>query len=118
MKMRETEDTTVMVIKRMENSLSSMEQMAYESINITDRLLVLISNAREYAVSMDTASIEEREKAYKAIGGILDQLLETAFQVNNVAHDLEKESSYQRGTTEKIGQIIELLYAMTDEMER
>lgn len=113
MGLRETEQTTEMVLARMENSLNSMEQMAFDSINITDKLLMRINMVREHVVRM-AAVEQEKEKAYDSVFQQLDELLETAFLINNVAHELEKESSYQRDTTEKISQIIEFLYAMAD----
>lgn len=113
MGLQETEKTTEMVLERMENSLCSMEQMSFDSINITDRLVSLISQAREYAGIMQNGSRKERDVAFESVCQTLDQILETAFQVNNVSHELEKETVYQRDTTENIKLIIEFLYAMT-----
>lgn len=42
-------------------------------------------------------------------------MLENAFQVNNVSHELEKEVLYQRDTTDSIRQIIEFLYAVNND---
>lgn len=114
MGLRETEKTTELVLERMENTLSTMEQMSFDSINITDRLVTLTSEARERASFMRTASREERDSAFEDICKILDQILQTAFTVNNISHELEKEAVYQRDTSENIKQIIECLYAMTD----
>lgn len=114
MGLRETEKTTEMVLERMENSMCSMEQMSFDSINITDRLVALTSQTREDAGIMRTGSEKERDMAFESICRNLDQILETAFQVNNVSHELEKETVYQRDTTENIKQIIDFLYAMTE----
>lgn len=112
--MRETEDATGVILERMENSLCSMEQMAFDSINITDKLLMLMNTAREQVAMMAGESQSQREEAYAAVNATFDQLLETAFLVNNIAHGLDQESNYQRDTTEKISQIIDFLYGMAD----
>ena len=39
MGLRETEESTELVLERMENTLNNLEQMSYDSINITDRLV-------------------------------------------------------------------------------
>lgn len=114
MGLRETEKTTEIVLQRIENTLSSMEQMSFDAINITDRLLSLTSQSREFAATLKAGSQEERDAAFESICQNLDQILETAFQVNNVSHELEKEAVYQRDTTENLKQIIEFLYAMTE----
>ena len=36
MGLRETEESTELVLERMENTLNNLEQMSYDSINITD----------------------------------------------------------------------------------
>lgn len=114
MVLRETEKNTELVLERMENTLSRMEQMSFDSINITDRLVTLTSEAKGYASIMRVGSKGERDGAFEAICKILDQMLETAFIINNVSHELEKETVYQRDTSENLKQIIEFLYAMTD----
>lgn len=114
MGLRETEETTEVVLERMENTLCKMEQMSFDFINITDRLAALTYEAREYANVMKRGSAQERNEAFESIYKILDQILETAFTVNNISHDMEKEAVYQRDTSENIKQIIEFLYAMTD----
>lgn len=114
MGLRETEETTEVVLKRMENTLCSMEQMSFDFINITDKLAALTSEAREYANVMKSGSEQERNEAFESICKILDQILETTFTVNKISHDLEREAVYQRDTSENIKQIIEFLYAMTD----
>ena len=55
-----------------------------------------------------------REDSFEEIEKILDKVLETAFQVNNVSHELEQEVIYQRDTTANIRQIIDFLYSMAD----
>ena len=114
MGLSETEKTTEMVLERMETSLSSMEQMSFDSINITDRLVTLVSESREYAGIMKTGPDADRDEAFEAICQKLDQILETAFTVNNVSHELEKEIVYQRDTADNIKGIVEFLYAMSE----
>lgn len=114
MSFKETEETTEVVLERLDNTLCSMEQMSFESINVTDKLVTLASEARECAMVMKIGSEKERIQAFNKISGILDQVLETAFTVNNISHELEKEAVYQRDTTESIKQIIEFFYAMTE----
>ena len=57
----------------------------------------------------------DREYIMEIIKKLLQELLNTAFTVNNVSHELEKETIYQRDTMESIKQIVEFLYAMTEE---
>ena len=76
--------------------------MSFDSINITDRLVTLISNARELVLVMNEGNIEERDNAFKEMSKILDKLLDTAFIVNNVSHELENETVYQRESVENI----------------
>lgn len=109
----ETERDTERVLERMENSLNSMEQMSFDAINITDRLVVLTSEVREHAmVIRRSKSDDEKNRAFDAVQKNLEQILETAFSVNNVSHELEQETVYQRNTTESLRQIIDFLYAM------
>ena len=115
MKWKDTEWTTERVVERMETSMCSMEQMSFDAINITDSLVTLTSKAREYAATMKNGDVSEREESFEQIGRILDQVLENAFQVNNVSHELEKEVLYQRDTTDSIRQIIEFLYAVNND---
>ncbi len=112
MDFQETRKTTELVLGRMETSLSSMEQMSFDAINITDRLVTLTSEAREHAQVLRSGNELERNDAYNAICQNLNQILETAFTINNVSHELEKESVYQRDTTGNIKQIIDFLYDM------
>ena len=114
MKWKETENATQSVVERMETSMSSMEQMSFDAINITDSLVTLTSKAREYASLMKNGDAREREDSFEEIEKILDKVLETAFQVNNVSHELEQEVIYQRDTTANIRQIIDFLYSMAD----
>jgi hypothetical protein len=114
MGLKETEQTTEMVVERMETSMSTMEQMSFDAINITDRLVTLTSEAREHASVMRTGTEEERNEAFDGICKNLNEILDTAFTVNNVSHELEKEIIYQRDTTDTIKQIIEFLYAMSE----
>lgn len=115
MKWKDTESTTERVVERMETSMSSMEQMSFDAINITDSLVTLTSKAREYAAMMKNGDVSVREESFEQIGRILDQVLENTFQINNVSHELEKEVLYQRDTTDSIRQIIEFLYAVNDD---
>lgn len=114
MEWKETENATQSVVERMETSMSSMEQMSFDAINITDSLVTLTSKAREYASLMKNGDAREREDSFEEIEKILDKVLETAFQVNNVSHELEQEVIYQRDTTANIRQIIDFLYSMAD----
>lgn len=114
MEWKETENATQSVVERMETSMSSMEQMSFDAINITDSLVTLTSKAREYASLMKNGDAREREDSFEEIEKILDKVLKTAFQVNNVSHELEQEVIYQRDTTANIRQIIDFLYSMAD----
>lgn len=116
MGLRETEETTGVVIQRMENSLDSLEQMSLDAINITDKLVSGINEIRQYMDEMGDYTEEDRECVIEMIKKLLQTLLDTAFQVNNVSHDLEKETVYQRDTLGNIRQIVEFLYAMSDVM--
>ena len=118
MEWKETENATQSVVERMETSMSSMEQMSFDAINITDSLVTLTSKAREYASLMKNGDAREREDSFEEIEKILDKVLETAFQVNNVSHELEQEVIYQRDTTANIRQIIDFLYSMADVEKR
>ena len=109
MEWKETENATQSVVERMETSMSSMEQMSFDAINITDSLVTLTSKAKEYASLMKNGDAREREDSFEEIEKILDKVLETAFQVNNVSHELEQEVIYQRDTTANIRQIIDFL---------
>lgn len=114
MEWKGTENTTRGVVERMETSMNSMEQMSFDAINITDSLVTLTSKAREYAQMMKNGDEEERETSFEEIEKILDLVLENAFRVNNVSHELEHEVVYQRDTTDNIRQIIDFLYGMTE----
>ena len=114
MGLRETEESTADILERMENTLNNLEQMSFDSINITDRLVTLISKARELVLVMNEGNIEERYNAFKEMSKILDKLLDTAFIVNNVSHELENETVYQRESVENIRQIVDFLYDMND----
>ena len=116
MGLRETEETTGRVLERLEYTLCSMEQMTFDSINVTDRLVTLTSDARECAAIMREGTEEVRDEAFECMCQIMDQILEIAFTVNNISHELEKEAVYQRETTDNIKQIVEFLYAMTDDV--
>ncbi len=96
--------------------MSTLEQTSFDAINITDQLVVLSSEAREHAAVMKTGTTRERDAAFEAICDILDKILETAFQVNSVSHDLEKEVVYQRDTIDSIRDIILYLYAVSEEL--
>lgn len=110
MDLKETEKTTKLVVERMETSMSTMEQMSFDAINITDRLVSLTSKTKEQMPVLRNGTEEERQGAFETVCGNLEQILETGFQVNNVSHELEKEIVYQRDTTDSIKQIIKLLY--------
>ncbi len=114
MGLEETEKSTEVVLERMENTLNNLEQMSYDSINITDRLVTLLNNARELARVMKVGDPTQRDDAFEEISRILDKLLDTAFIVNNVSHELEKETVYQRESVENIRQIVDFLYLMNE----
>lgn len=109
----DTEKTTELVLARMGKSLDSLEQMSFDSINITDKLVNAIDEIRQCIREMRESREEDRQLISETIEKLLNDLLVTAFEVNNVAHELEKETAYQRGTLDNIKQIVELLYAIT-----
>lgn len=117
MGLRENEADTEHILERMENTMNNLEQMSYDSINITDRLVTLLSDAREHAAIMKTGTEEERNKEFELLGEILDRILETAFIVNNISHELERETLYQRDTVEAIKQVVDFFYSMTDDID-
>ncbi|MDE6566816.1 MAG: hypothetical protein K2K70_03660 [Lachnospiraceae bacterium] len=108
----ETKRSADLVIDRMESLVSSLEQMSYDSINTTDRLVTLLNRAREYNEVIGDGSQEEQTAASEAIGIILEELLNTSFQVNNLSHQLEVETVSQRDTLESIRQMLDFLYSM------
>lgn len=114
MGLTETEKTTELVLDRMENSLGSLEQMSFDSLNITDKLVNGISEIRQCVLEMKACQENDRQVISDMIENLLNDMLVTAFEVNNVAHEMEKETNYQRGTVENIKQIVEFLYAMTE----
>ena len=103
MGLKETENTTEVVLERMEN-------MSFDSINITDRIVTLLSDARELLAVLKSGEEEKKEEAFQGVENIFNQLLDTSFEVNNVSHELEKETVYQRETVESIKQIVDYLY--------
>ena len=117
MGLRENETDTEHILERMENTMNNLEQMSYDSINITDRLVTLLSDAREHAAIMKTGTEEERNREFALLCEILDRILETAFIVNNISHELERETLYQRDTVEAIKQVVDFFYSMTDDIE-
>lgn len=117
MGLRETEETTEVVIQRMENSLDSLEQMSLDAINVTDKLVSRIDEIRQCVEEMALCSESDRDCIVELIKKLLQELLNTAFTVNNVSHELERETIYQRDTLENIKQIVEFLYAMSESRE-
>jgi len=113
MGLEETEQTTELVLNRMETSLDSLEQMSFDSINITDKLVNGIDVIRQCVLEMKEMEEGDLQIISKTIEELLNDLLVTAFEVNNVAHELEKETAYQRDTLKNIKQIVELFYAIT-----
>lgn len=108
----ETRRSADLVIDRMESLVTNLEQMSYDSINTTDRLVTLLNRAREYNGVIRGGSHEEQIAASEAIGTILDELLNTSFQVNNLSHQLEMETVSQRDTLESIRQMLDFLYSL------
>ncbi|MBU5477973.1 hypothetical protein KQI69_02015 [Eubacterium sp. MSJ-13] len=115
MGLKETENTTEVVLERMENTMLNLEQMSYDSINITDHIVTLLSDARELLTVLKSDDEEKKQEAFKGVEDILNQLLNTSFEVNNVSHELERETVYQRETVESIKQIVDYLYSISDE---
>ena len=113
MELKETEKTTEVVLERMENTMMNLEQMSFDSINITDRIVTLLSDARELFAAFKTGDEKDKEEALQGVESIFNQLLETSFEVNNVSHELEKETVYQRETVDSIRQIVDYLYAIS-----
>ena len=114
MGLKETENTTEVVLERMENTMMNLEQMSFDSINITDRIVTLLSDARELLAVLKSGE-EKKEEAFQGVENIFNQLLDTSFEVNNVSHELEKETVYQRETVESIKQIVDYLYSISDD---
>ena len=112
--LQETEMSAAKIMERMENTLGNLEQMSFDSINTTDQLVALLGKAREYNAVMRDGTPEEFMEASNAMGRILDELLNTTFKVNNLSHQLELETLYQRETAESICQVIDFLYGMSD----
>ena len=113
MGLKETENTTEIVLERMENTMMNLEQMSFDAINITDRLVTLLSDARELLAVLGVENEKNRVAALQGLEEIFNQLLDTSFEVNNVSHELEKETVYQRETVESIKQIVDYLYSMS-----
>lgn len=112
--LKETEETTEVVIQRMENSLDSLEQMSFDAINVTDKLVLGIDEIRSCVDVLAGCTAADGERVVELIKKLLQDLLNIAFTVNNVSHELEKETVYQRDTLENIKQIVELLYAISE----
>lgn len=108
-----TEEMTVLVLERMENSLNLLEQMTLDSINITDKLVSGINEIRKCVVEMKTAPDIDRGLLIEKTLKLLQDLLSIAFTVNNVSHELEQAAAYQHDTVNAIGQIVDYLYAMS-----
>lgn len=112
--LQEKELSAAKIMERMEVTLGNLEQMSFDSINTTDQLVTLLGKAREYNAIMRDGTREERLKASEIMGRILDELLNTTFKVNNLSHQLEQETLYQRDTAVTLCQIIDFLSAMAD----
>ena len=107
----DTKDTTDEILERMENTLNNLEQMSFSSINSTDKLVSLVDQAREHNVTLKIGDLKERTEANQAMTVILDEILNVAFEVNNLSHQLEQETVYQRDTAEEIKQVMDYLVA-------
>lgn len=114
MEVNSTEYYSGKIMERIHNTLNNLEQMSYDSINTTDQLVTLLSQAREYNAMMRSKDEEKRLEASENMGKILDQILNITFEVNNLSHQLEKETVYQRDTVEDIGRAIEFLCSMVE----
>ena len=115
--MKETEVTTNGILDRMDKTMTDLEQMSFDVINITDRMVTLLNDAREMVAIMKVGNDEECREALAGVSEILERLLETAFNVNNLSHELETVTVYQRDTVDDIEQVIDFLYCMNDDME-
>ena len=82
MELRGTEETTEIVLERMENSLGSLEQMSFDAINITDTLVNGIDEIMQCTDELANCQDTERERMLERIRKLLDALLATAFSVN------------------------------------
>ena len=102
--LEETAVSSAKIMERMEATLGNLEQMSYDTINTTDQLVTLLGKAREYNMQMRDGTEAERAEASKQMGVML----------NNLSHQLENETAYQRETSYAICQIIDFLYGMTD----
>lgn len=107
-----TQSSAENIMDRMETTLNNLEQMSFDSINTTDQMVMLLGEAREYHGVIKTGDAQERQEASEAMGAILDQLLNISFKVNNLSHQLERETVYQRDTAESIRQILDFLYSV------
>ena len=112
--LEETAVSSAKIMERMEATLGNLEQMSYDTINTTDQLVTLLGKAREYNMQMRDGTEAERAEASKQMGVMLDRLLNIPFLLNNLSHQLENETAYQRETSYAICQIIDFLYGMTD----
>ena len=109
--LEETAVSSAKIMERMEATLGNLEQMSYDTINTTDQLVTLLGKAREYNMQMRDGTEAERAEASKQMGVML---LNISFLLNNLSHQLENETAYQRETSYAICQIIDFLYGMTD----
>lgn len=112
MEINETEDSTENVLSRMENSLNALEQMSLDSINITDKLVNGISDLQKCIEELRESPQQDKELIYEMIVELLQELLDTAFTVNNVSHELETEMVLQRDMVDNVRQIVDYLYGM------
>ena len=114
MEINETEDSTENVLSRMENAL---EQMSLDSINITDKLVNGISDLQKCIEELRESPQQDKELIYEMIVELLRELLDTAFTVNNVSHELETEMVLQRDMVDNVRQIMDYLYGMQKKFE-
>ena len=103
------QETMTLVINRLEQSQDTTLQAAYDAINITDQLVRLLDVLRTI---MSKDSVEQKmEECPDAavIRETVEKLLETAFLVNNVAHELEADADFQHETTQTMKSMIDVL---------
>ena len=104
--LEETAVSSAKIMERMEATLGNLEQMSYDTINTTDQLVTLLGTARDYNMQMRDGTEAERAEASKQMGVMLDRLLNISFLLNNLSHQLENETAYQRETSYAICKII------------
>ena len=71
MELKETEKTTEVVLERMENTMMNLEQMSFDSINITDRIVTLLSDAENSLQLSRQVMKKIKKKHYRELKAFL-----------------------------------------------